>query len=187
MGVKEPGAGAENGLVTDVRCPKCAAHVAVGADWCGQCYTSLVTVPVKPARPPLSAGTVLQVVNAPGAVALMGDVPPVPPVPPPPPAPPGTIPPPPAPPGEAGAKLRLAKQPWPCSRCETVNPYENNTCKACGRGFLDALAEPTAELPILGTIDTSNWVGKLKIGMIGFGSLVLVILVLFTIAGLVLK
>jgi RNA polymerase subunit RPABC4/transcription elongation factor Spt4 len=156
----------------------------VGADWCGQCYTSLITAPVKPARPPLHAGTALQVVNgdaAQGAVALMGDIPP------PPPPPPGTIPPPPAPPGTAANKLRVARQPWPCSRCETVNEYEQNTCTACGRGFLDALAEPAAELPIIGAIDGSTFAGKLKIGLIGFAPLVLIILVLFTIAGFVLK
>lgn len=169
--------------MTDVRCPKCAAHVAVGADWCGQCYTSLVTVPVKPPRPPLHAGTALQVLQgvAPGAVALMGDVPP------PPPPPPGTIPPPPAPPGAAANQLRVAKQPWPCSRCETLNDFEHNKCKACGTAFLEALAEPTAELPIVGAIDGSTFMGKLKIGLIGFALLALTILVLFTIGGFVLK
>jgi hypothetical protein len=174
---------AEDGHVTDVRCPKCAAHVTVGADWCGQCYTSLVTAPVKPARAPLHAATALQVLNddPPGTVALMGKVPP------PPPPPPGSIPPPPAPPGAGDNKLRLAKRPWPCSRCETVNDYADNSCRACGRGFLEALAEPTSELPILGAIDTSTFGGKLKIGLIGFTPLVLIILVLFTIAGFVLN
>jgi hypothetical protein len=68
-----------------------------------------------------------------------------------------------------------------------VNDFDDNTCKACGRGFLDALADPTAELPILGTIDGSTMMGKLKIGLIGFAPLVLIILVLFTVAGFVLK
>jgi len=180
-GVKELGRGAEDGSVTDVRCPKCAAHVAVGADWCGQCYTSLVQAPVKAARAPVSSGVALQVVDAPGDLALMGDVPP------PPPLPPGSIPPPPAPPQAAPNKIRLGKQPWPCVRCETVNEYENNACKACGRSFLDAMDDPTAALPLVGAIDGSTWVGKLKIGLFAFVPLVVVILICFTIAGLVVK
>ncbi len=169
--------------MTDVRCPKCAAHVAVGADWCGQCYTSLVQEPVKPARAPLSSGLALQVVNtqAAGALALLGDIPP------PPPAPPGSVPPPPAPPGAGPGTLRLGKQPWPCVRCETINDYETSVCKACGRSFLDALGEPAAELPLIGAIDGSTFVGKLKIGLIGFVPLVLVLLVGLTIAGFVVK
>jgi hypothetical protein len=155
----------------------------VAADWCGQCYTSLVTAPVKPARPPLHAATALQVVDeaAPGAVALMADIPP------PPPPPPGSIPPPPAPPEEAGKKLRVAKHPWPCSRCETMNDFDDNTCKACGRAFLEALAEPATELPILGAIDVSTFKGQFKIGLIGFSLLALILLVLFTVFGLVLS
>jgi hypothetical protein len=167
--------------VTDVRCPACAAHVAVGADWCGQCYTSMVKAPVKPPRPPLRADTALQVVNdaASGTVALIADIPP-------PPAPPGTIPPPPGPPAAGPAKLRLGKAPWPCVTCETLNDYEQNVCKACGRGFLDALAEPVPELPLLGAIDSSTGVGKFKIGLLAFVPLIALILVAFTIAGLVL-
>jgi hypothetical protein len=154
----------------------------VGADWCGQCYTSLVSAPVKPARPPLHAATALEVVDeaAPGAVALMADIPP-------PPPPPGSIPPPPAPPGEAANRLRVAKHPWPCSRCETMNDFDDNTCKACGRAFLEALAEPAKELPIVGAIDGSTFAGKLKIGLAGFGLLALIMMVFFTVAGFVLN
>jgi hypothetical protein len=173
--------------VTDVRCPKCAAHVAATATWCGQCYTSLVVEPVKPARQPLRAPAALQVVggSTTGSVALLADVPPPPPgtIPP----PPGTIPPPPAPPAAGPGQLKLGKQPWPCVRCETVNAYEHNTCSACGMGFLDALTEPMPSLPLIGSIDASTWSGKLKIGLIGFTPLVLLILILFTIAGFVLK
>jgi hypothetical protein len=155
----------------------------VGADWCGQCYTSMVKAPVKPPRPPLGADTALTVVNEsrPGAVALMVDLPR------PPPAPPGSIPPPPAaPPAPGTENLRVGKSPWPCVRCETLNDYEENACKACGRGFLEALAEPVSELPLVGAIDTSTGVGKLKVGLIAFVPLVVLILVAFTIAGLVL-
>src|SRR3954454_16519518 len=132
---------ADGGQVTDVRCPTCSAHVAAEARWCGQCYTSLVKEPVKPARPPVTSQLALQVVSGesyPGAVALLGDVPP-------PPPPPGTIPPPPPVP-PAATKLKLGKQPWPCVRCETVNEYEDNTCVACGMGFLDALGDPALSL-----------------------------------------
>jgi hypothetical protein len=171
--------------VTDVRCPKCSAHVAEAAQWCGQCYTSMVKEPVKPARAPLRAEAALQVVGA-GAIALLSDVPPPPPPPGTIPPPPGTIPPPPAPPA-AAAKLKLGKQPWPCVRCETVNKYEDNSCVACGMGFLDALSEPSASLPLVGSIDGLTRGGKIKIGLVFSLGLGLVILIVFTVAGLILK
>lgn len=171
--------------MTDVRCPTCSAHVAAAAQWCGQCYASLAKEPVRPTRPPVSSPVALRVTNgeaSPGAVALLSDVPP-------PPPPPGTIPPPPfgppAPPGRA--KLKLGRQPWPCVRCETVNQYEDNTCVACGMGFLDALSEPTPALPLVGKIDVSSRSGKIKIG-VGFCLAFSVVLVIvFTIGGLIVK
>jgi hypothetical protein len=180
--IKEIGGPADGGQVTDVRCPTCSAHVAAAAQWCGQCYTSLVKEPVKPARPPVSSPMALQVMAgaaAPGAVALLGDVPP-------PPPPPGTIPPPPPAP-QGKAKLKLGRQPWPCVRCETVNKYEDNTCTACGMGFLDALSEPEPTLPLLGKIDVSSRGGKFKIGAAFFVAFFLVLVVVFTIGGLIVK
>ena len=110
---------------------------------------------------------------------LSGDAPP-------PPPPPGTIPPPPpAPPG--ATKLKLGKQPWPCVRCETVNKYEDNTCLACGMGFLAGLADPAPSLPLLGNVDASSRSGRLKIGIgfsLAFGILLVVV---FTIGGLLVK
>ncbi len=162
--------------MTDARCPRCAAHVAKDAPWCGQCYTSLVKEPVKPARQPLHSQKALQVIGA-GAPALDGTLPP-------PPLPPGAIPPPPPPPGTAPGKLKLGKQPWPCVRCETVNKFEDSTCSACGLGFLEALSEPKPSLPLVGTIDGLSKGGKFKIGALVAGGLTLVILITFTIAGL---
>lgn len=184
--LKEVAGPADGGQVTDVRCPKCAAHVAAAAQWCGQCYTSLAVAkvePVKPARAPLSSPVALQVIggeSVPGGVALLSDVPP-------PPPPPGVIPPPPPPPGKA--KLRLGKQPWPCVRCETVNAYEANTCTACGLGFLSGLtgfSEPAPTLPLIGSIDATSRSGKIKIG-VGFAVVFSVVLVvIFTVGGLLL-
>ncbi|BEP15406.1 hypothetical protein acdb102_37170 [Acidothermaceae bacterium B102] len=166
--------------MTDVRCPKCTAHVAAAAQWCGQCYTSLATESVKPARAPLTSAMALAVIggeSAPGVVALLGDVPP-------PPPPPGVIPPPPPPPGKSA--LRVGKQPWPCVRCETVNAYEDNTCTACGQGFLSGLAEPPPSLPLIGSIDATSRSGKIKIG-VGFAVVFCVVLVvIFTVGGLLL-
>ena len=156
--------------------------MAPAAEWCGQCYTSLVTQPVKPARGPLHSGTALQVVPE-GAVALLGELPP----PPPPPGPPGSIPPPPAPPGKDPARLTLGKPPWPCVRCETVNPYAANKCTACGHGFLDGLAEPSASLPLVGDIANISRATKIKIGVGVSVGLCLAILVLFSLAGLVFR
>lgn len=172
--------------MTDARCPKCAAHVAEAALWCGQCYTSLVKEPVKPARPPISSDKALQVVGAgvgsagAGPSGLPSDVPP------PPPGPPGSIPPPPAPPGDAPGKLKLGKQPWPCMRCETVNPFENNSCSACGQGFLAGLSEPAASIPLIGSIDATTKGGRFKIGLIASGVLMFLLLTVFTVAGLIL-
>ena len=153
--------------------------MAPAAAWCGQCYTSLVKEPVKPPRPPLAAGTALQVLaDGHGSVAVL---------PPPPPAPPGSIPPPPAPPGTTPAALRVGKPDWPCVRCQTVNVYADNQCKACGHGFLDALAEPSARLPLVGDLREINRATKVKLGVAVSIGLCLLILVLFTLAGLVLK
>jgi hypothetical protein len=165
--------------VTDVRCPSCSAHLAPAAAWCGQCYTSLVKEPVKPPRAPLHSGTALQVIGEPaGSVALLGELPP------PPPPPPGSIPPPPAPPAAGPGQLTLGKPPWPCVRCQTVNPYSENRCTACGHGFLDGLSEPSATLPLVGDLTDISRATKIKLGVaVSFG-LCLVILILFTVAGL---
>ena len=168
--------------MTDVRCPTCSAHVGAQARWCSQCYTSLVKEPVKPPRPPLSSNVALQVVSReafPGAIALLGDVPS-------PPPPPGTIPPPPvAPPG--APKLTLGKPPWPCLGCETLNKYEDNTCVTCGMGFLAGLSDPAFSLPLLGKVDAGSRSGRLKIG-VGFSLAFGVLLVLvFTVGGLLVK
>lgn len=152
--------------------------MAPAAAWCGQCYTSLVSEPVKPARAPLASGTAMQVVPE-GAVALLGDPPP------PPPGPPGSIPPPPAPPANQPGRLAVGKPPWPCMRCETVNPYAANTCAACGHRFLDSLSEPSATLPLVGDITNLSTATKIKIGLGVSVGLCLVILVVFTVAGLV--
>lgn len=167
--------------MTDVRCPTCSAHVGAAARWCGQCYTSLVKEPVKPARPPLRSQAPLQIISAdeqPGSVALLGDATP--------PPPPGTIPPPPsAPPG--APKLKVGRQPWPCVRCETVNKYEDNTCVACGMGFLDALGDAAASLPLLGKVDATSPAGRVKIGIgfcLAFGGLLVAVL---TIVGMLVK
>ena len=178
--VKERRTGAEDAWVTDVRCPSCSAHVAPSATWCGQCYTSLASEPVKPARGPLNSGTALQVV-AHGAVAVLAELPP------PPPGPPGSIPPPPAPPappGQEPGRLTLGKPPWPCVRCETVNPYSANKCTTCGQGFLDGLAEPSMSLPLVGDLSDLSRASKVKIGVGVSIGLCLVILVLLTVAGL---
>jgi hypothetical protein len=156
--------------------------VAPAAAWCGQCYTSLVKEPVAPARGPLHSGTALQVVGeGTGSVALLGELPP------PPPGPPGSVPPPPAPPAGQPGALTLGKPPWPCLRCETVNPYSANACTACGHGFLESLSEPSVSLPLVGDLSDISRGTKVKIGLaVSFG-LCLVILVLFTVAGLVLQ
>jgi hypothetical protein len=139
----------------------------------------MVKAPVKPPAPPLVARPALHAVN--GAIAVLADIPP------PPPAPPGSIPPPPLAPPAAGAGTLLpANQLWPCVHCDAVNEYERDVCKGCGRGFLDALAEPLAELPLVGAIDGSTWAGRLKVGLISLALLV-AILIGFTVLGLVLK
>ena len=139
----------------------------------------MAKAPVKPSRPPVTSGAVLQVVPA-GGVALLGNVPP-------PPPPPGTIPPPPLAPGSAAKTLALGKQPWPCVRCGTVNPYEANTCSACGQGFLDALSEPAVSLPLFGSIDALTRGSKVKIVAMVSAATLVVLLIVFTLAGLVLK
>jgi ribosomal protein L40E len=180
-GVKETCAAAEDACVTDVRCPSCSAHVAPAAAWCGQCYTSLAREPVKPPRAALHSGMALQVVaEGSGSVALLGELPP------PPPGPPGSVPPPPpAPPGDAPGKLAVGKPPWPCMRCETVNPYAANVCTACGHGFLDSLSEESTRLPLIGDVTDISRSTKVKIGLAVSLGLCLVILVVFTVAGLV--
>lgn len=69
-------------------------------------------------------------------------------------------------------------------RCETVNPYSADTCTACGRGFLDGLADTSMTLPLVGDLSDLTTASKFKIGIGASVALCLLILVVLTIAGL---
>ncbi len=149
-----------------VRCPECGARNGADAEWCTQCYTSLVPPPSEgesdlPGTPGSDAETATEA--APDAASA------VPPPPPPPPqpgsegAPDGLLPLPPPPPGQRAQDDPTGAQPrplqagggrfretdegleWVCEVCQEWNPIERITCTVCATPFgrtLGAEAEP---------------------------------------------
>ena len=117
------------------RCPSCAAVVRPDASWCGQCYASLrpapapapaaAAAPTALAEPPVTEllepdlGLPPALLAAPPAAAALDEVPAQP--------LPGVVPMP-------------ADQPttWPCGRCQTAVPFDDDECPNCRARFLDS-------------------------------------------------
>lgn len=157
------------------RCPRCAALVRPGTQWCTLCYADLrptppappeppaAPVPLAPPRPPAAASSeTIDPLTAP--LALLEH----------------------APDGHAVAQLSAAEphtqlsQPratWPCATCGASVPLDESTCTSCGAGFLEGTLPVDAVLGRLlgGARGVSNQ-AKLLI-MVG-GSLGLLVLIL---------
>lgn len=134
-----------------IRCPSCNARNGGDAQWCTQCYQSLVAPPDPPATPDPAASA-----GAPAPPAA----------PPPPPSvaagePDGLLPLPPDPAGDASTtgprQLRAGSGrfretaeglEWSCGTCDEWNPMERVTCTVCAAPFGTALgAEQEPERP----------------------------------------
>jgi len=142
-----------NADVDNERCPRCAALVRHGSQWCTLCYADLRPAPVPPplqAVSPPASGTVAGVVND---IATRG-----------------------ATAGEAFDPLtaplalleRVSGEPlsdrasydespaespavtktayWPCLRCGANVTIEESACTSCGAGFLESAADPAVAI-----------------------------------------
>ncbi len=110
------------------RCPSCAASVRPDAQWCSQCYADLRPAPPPPPPPaPAPAPVPEQLPPAPveapqafaqpaAATVLADELPP---------ALPGVVP-----------SIDQTPPAWPCGRCRTLVPFDDDTCPNCGARFL---------------------------------------------------
>jgi ribosomal protein L40E len=118
------------------RCPSCAAALPPDASWCGQCYADLRPAsapqaapasvveapappePVDPLTAPLPALPATLVAEAPAASPAT-DVPAQ------------TLP---------GVVPAPTEQPtsWPCGRCQTLVPFDEDECPQCHARFLES-------------------------------------------------
>ncbi|HZD80694.1 MAG TPA: zinc finger Ran-binding domain-containing protein [Actinomycetota bacterium] len=123
-------------MVADRRCPRCGALVAEDAEWCGQCYASLVEPsPARREAAPASreatdprAATWGGRAAAEAPPSMAGTPPPM----------PGQPQPPHAPQDEAfptGAGASAADARWPCPVCQHQNPIHLDACEVCGTPF----------------------------------------------------
>jgi predicted RNA-binding Zn-ribbon protein involved in translation (DUF1610 family) len=87
------------------RCPNCGALVAADAQWCGQCFESLVEPVPEPEPEPVRSS---ESETSPGA-----DTSPTP----------------------AGAPPATAAPTWPCPACGNANAIELDACAVCGTSF----------------------------------------------------
>jgi hypothetical protein len=106
------------------RCPSCTAAVRPDASWCSQCYADLRPAPA-PAPPPAPVATVETLVAEPPAPAT-AEVPATVEVPAQAtPALPGVVP------------VDTTPPAWPCARCRTPVPFDDDECPNCHAKFLD--------------------------------------------------
>ena len=95
----------------ECRCPRCGALASADATWCGQCFGSLASV--EEARPAADD----RPATGPSAA-----------------------------PTEGAAAVATKDRPapsatWPCPVCQTDNPIERDTCRACGTSFATLLRD----------------------------------------------
>lgn len=69
---------------------------------------------------------------------------------------------------------------WPCTTCETPNPFTLSACATCGAGFLSRLREtegPLLELPVVGDLGAMSR-GRRLVVAVGFVLAAVVLMVL---------
>jgi hypothetical protein len=163
----------------DVRCPRCQALVRPGSPWCTLCYTDLRPAPLPdpipepepgdaaPVFDPLTAPLelveavasggvqprlIMAAASEPFASTFVG-------------------------PELAAAAVALDGVPtgWPCSKCETVVPFEETSCPTCGTRFL---AGSAGEPDFVERITRSGVSKSMQAAIIGGGALLIIIAVL---------
>ena len=146
-----------------MRCPACAAALRPGAPWCTLCYADLRLAAAPEPSP---------VASPPSAYAAM-DVDPLT-------APAETL----GLPAGREAVPEPSASSWPCTACETSNPFTVSVCAACGSAFLAGLREaegPLLELPGVGDLTRLSRGQRLGLA----AGVVLAISVLTALVGLV--
>ncbi len=117
-----------------MRCPACAAALRPGAPWCTLCYADLRLAAAPEPEPVVARVTArgdvgLDPLTAPAQALGL--------------------------PASHAAVPEPAASSWPCTACETSNPYAVSVCAACGSAFLAGLREaegPLLELPGVGDL-----------------------------------
>ena len=159
---------------TDSRCPRCGAHVRSDAPWCTLCYADLrpapppaaisVSVPGGVSAPAAEEGVPAELDPLTAPLALVEAV---------------------AGGSHAGGDAQLASAPtkavgWPCTRCETVVPFDDSECPACGSGFLDGASGDADFVQRIGGrgISTGTQVMIMAGGSIGLVALITALLFL---------
>lgn len=105
----------------EARCPSCGGLVAADAEWCGQCYSSLVREPDAPApQDPQDAAGVEPTSRAPaGSTSVAAAA--------------GT-----------GVEVTGGKASWDCPVCGERNPIEAGDCETCQTPFARLFEEPSS-------------------------------------------
>jgi RNA polymerase subunit RPABC4/transcription elongation factor Spt4 len=162
---------------TDVdtsRCPRCAALVRPGSQWCTLCYADLRPAPVAlpPAAPqpatavathgvsPSGPGSGFDPLTAPLALLDQdGDEPPR---------------------GRHAAPERLAAPAapagWPCLKCGDLVAIDDSACPSCGAKFLENLDSDTSLHRL--RLNTGQVSGQLKVLVMVGGSIGLLVVLL---------
>jgi len=154
------------------RCPRCAALVRPGAQWCTLCYADLRPASPQPAREPqpapsphsttaVTSSDIFDPLTAPLALLERGAEEPAP-------AQTSTADPAPANPAPKQAG-------WPCATCGATVPLDEPTCTSCGAGFLEGTLPVD---PLLGRLSKGAASSQAKVLIMVGGSLGLLALIL---------
>ncbi len=144
------------------RCPACSAALRPGAPWCTLCYADLRPAAAAEPEPVVARTTAYAAVDVDPLTA----------------------------PAEAlglpasEAAPQSAATSWPCTACESANPYSVSVCLVCGTAFLAAVREaegPLLEIPVVGDLTRLSRGQRLGLA----AGVVLVISVLTALVGLV--
>jgi hypothetical protein len=160
------------------RCPRCAALVRPGSQWCTLCYADLRPAPPpqlalepQPTSPPRSTGAltssdIFDPLTAPLALLERGAEEPAPAQAPT--ADPATV--------NATTGNPAPKQAgWPCATCGATVPLDEPTCTSCGAGFLEGTLPVD---PVLGRLSKGAGSNQAKVLIMVGGSLGLLVLIL---------
>jgi hypothetical protein len=149
------------------RCPRCAALVRPGSQWCTLCYADLRPAPTPATEPtpqstaapqPTTAAAssdMFDPLTAPLALLERG--------------------------AEEPASLQAPSDPmpngagWPCATCGATVPLDEPTCTSCGAGFLEGTLPVD---PVLGRLSKGAASNQAKVLIMVGGSVGLLVLIL---------
>ena len=146
------------------RCPRCAALVRPGSQWCTLCYADLRPAPPTPAplpqpAPAAASSEVFDPLTVPLALLERGVDEPS--------------------PGQApSAQPQPVHAGWPCATCGATVPLEEPSCTSCGAGFLAGTVPVDPVLSRLSRGSNGAVSNQAKLLIMVGGSLGLLVLIL---------